>query len=108
MFALTRKWLAERGLGIFRTYCSAGWEVDKVVKWFSADNPGVPLILMGQSGRDRHAPDPDNHAVVVMNGQIVHDPSNAGIIGPCLNGKNEPDWYWLDIVAFAAHSNLTA
>jgi hypothetical protein len=102
MFAAVRAWLRERGIGLFRTYCSAGWEIEKLLEVFSGANPGVPIIL---SARSRRNPD-DNHAVVVMDGRIIHDPSNSGIDGPVVHVGGDSGWYWLDVIAFADHSEL--
>lgn len=98
MFAAVRAWLAERGFAIFRTYCSAGWKLDKLLEAFSADNPDVPIILMGQSGTNAS----NSHAVVVLNGKVQHDPSGCGISGPCVGSKGQDAWWWLDIVCVSA------
>lgn len=103
MYCLARKWLAHRGVSIFRTYCSAGWSLEKLLEVFSKQNEGVPLILSGQC---RRAPD-DNHAVVAMNGSIVHDPSGSGIIGPCIGHNGSEGWWWIDVIAFTDQSALT-
>lgn len=107
MYELGRAWLKTRDLGIFRTYYSAGWALDEVLETLSAPNIDVPIILAGQSGRDPR----EAHAVVVMNGEVVHDPSGAGVAGPypCNCGAAECDskgWWWLDVVAFTASSRL--
>lgn len=101
MFGLARKWLAERGLAMFRTYCSAGWEFGRLLEVFSRDNPGVPIIISGQC---RRCP-ADNHAVVALDGDI-HDPSGSGIIGPCVGHDGSEGWWWLDIVSFGHGSTL--
>lgn len=101
MFVAARQWLQGRGLGLFRTWCSAGWEKEKVLECFSRDNPAVPVILIGHSGKPGSR---DNHAVVAMDGRIVHDPGRVGIDGPCLNSKDELGWWYLDIIAFADFS----
>ena len=98
MIAAAREWLAPRGWSIFRSYISAGWDLDDVLSWFSGNNPHVPVILTGQSAADPK----DNHAVVLLNGRIAHDPSNAGLAGPCVNEKGEPGWWWYDVICVAA------
>lgn len=98
MHQAVRDWLSARGLGIFRTYCSAGWEIDKPLEVFSASNAGVPIILSGQSGVDPA----DNHAVVVMDGSILHDPSGAGIQAPVVHADGYVGWWYLDIIAVPA------
>lgn len=99
MVAAARQWLAPRGLAIFETYCSAGWETEKLLHWFSAGNPGAPFILCGQSARDPN----ENHAVVALGGAIVHDPSGSGIAGPCTGGGSEAGWWWLHVICVAAN-----
>ncbi|HEU4804201.1 MAG TPA: hypothetical protein VFS91_00070 [Nitrobacter sp.] len=105
MYNQAREWLGERGLGIYRTYCSAGWTLEKVAEWFSADNPGVPVILMGRSGR-KGATELDNHAVVLLNGAVAHDPSGVGLAGPCADSRGQDAWWWLDIIAITSSPRL--
>ena len=86
------------GLNIFTTYCSAKWEVAKLLDVFSTENADVPIIVAGRCAhRD------SDHAVVLMNGEIVHDPSGAGMVAPCLCGCGKPDcddgWYWIDVIS---------
>lgn len=95
MIEKTRTWLAARGLTLFCTWISANWELDKVLHEFSSlENQGVPIILGGRCRADLN----DNHAVVVMDGRIVHDPSGAGISGPCLNDTGKEGWWWLYVI----------
>jgi hypothetical protein len=94
MMAEARKWLATKGLSMFQTYCSAGWSIDKLLECFSADNPGVPIIVCGQSGRTSN----ENHAVVAMDGKVIHDPSGCGITGPCVGEGGESGWWWLQVI----------
>jgi hypothetical protein len=95
---LAREWLRPRGYSLFATYCSAGWALDKVLSTYSADNPGVPIILAGvpQTNND------ETHAVVALNGEIVWDPSGAGLSGPwpCrCNPECGLGWWWIYVVA---------
>lgn len=99
----TRAWLRERGLGLFRTYCHGAWEIEKLLEHFSASNPGVPFILLGWSTND-------THAVVAMDGKVVHDPAQpipsplSGPI-PCSAGPECcPGTWWIYVVAFAHQS----
>ncbi len=86
-----RRWLTEAfGLTIFQTYCSGGWAIEDLLRVYGGMNPGVPMILSGLCGNRGH------HAVVIMNGAIAHDPSGAGLTGPCSDG-----YWWLDIVVAA-------
>lgn len=98
MLAAARQWLRQRGLTIFRTYCSAKWERDRMLEVFSSDNPGTPIILIGESGQDSG----DNHAVVVIDGSVDHDPSGAGVVGPVTHGGHERGWWWFDVIAVAS------
>lgn len=102
MYQLAREWLAERGVGIFRTYCSADWTLETLLEHFSKANVGVPIIVNGQSGRRTE----ENHAVIAMNGRIAHDPSGVGVIGPCINIDGDSGWWWIDVIAFADASTL--
>lgn len=77
------KWLAERGF----TYFSVAYDgetatLDQVLHWTSVQNPHTPMILAGRSNLG------SNHVVVVLNGEIVCDPSGNGIVGP----TNEGTW----------------
>lgn len=105
MVAAARGWLAERGYSLFRSYCSAKWEWQTLLKVFSGDNPGTPIILIGQCRADPS----DNHAVIVMDGEIVHDPSGAGVAGPVSHGEgHEVGWWWFDVITLSAAQKLAA
>jgi hypothetical protein len=98
LYRETRRWLAERGLGLFQTYCSAGWTLDKLLECFSKPNTGIPVIICGWSRGD-------NHAVVAMDGRVVHDPGGGcGLSGPPRSENGEECWWWLYVVAFAHDS----
>ncbi len=92
---LTREWLAPQGLSLFETYCSAGWSLNELLDTFSKPNPGVPIIVCGFPKADPS----EGHAVIAMDGKIVHDPSGQGLGGPytcqipgCDCGMT---WWWL-------------
>jgi hypothetical protein len=87
-----REWLSSYGLTIFQTYCTGDWSLENMLRVYGDINPGVPMIL---SGRCTTAPD-DHHCVVIMNGKVVHDPSNAGVNAPCSDG-----YWWLEVIAVA-------
>ena len=74
------KWLAERGLtsATFAYHGDASFE--QVMLWTSRQSPTTPMILLGTSALGC------NHVVVVLNGEIVCDPSGNGIVGPALEG----------------------
>jgi hypothetical protein len=97
MSLLARKWLAPRGYSLFVTYCSAGWTVERVLSNYSADNPGVPVIIAGVPETNKD----ETHAVVALNGKVVWDPSGAGLSGPypC---RCKPDcelgWWWIYVI----------
>ena len=90
-----RQWLAERGLALFENWVSGGWSLEKVLRLFSKESPGAPFILHGEAalkgGSDI------NHAVVALDGEI-HDPSGAGICGPCVNIEGERLHWWIDVI----------
>ena len=101
MEASVRAWLSEHGAGLFRTYCSAKWELEKLLEVFSASNPGIPIIVSGRSPYSAF----DNHAVIALDGRIVHDPArggDSGLIGPCVCDCGVKDcdkgWWWLDVI----------
>lgn len=92
MWNEVREYLAPFGLSIFNNYCNGEWPLGRVLSYFSDYNAGVPIIL---TGKPKRHPDPA-HSVVVLNGEIAHDPSGAGIAGPC------GDWWFFDVVAIRA------
>lgn len=97
---LARAWLAERGLGTFKTWVNGEWSIEKLLNLFSRDNPGVPWILHGEA---RHkGPGDFNHSVVCLDGEIAHDPSGAGILGPCVDISGERPWWWVEVLAIGA------
>lgn len=69
-------WLAQFGLGTVTVAYSGEQSLDDVLTWTSRQSPTVPMILCGTSSRGC------NHVVVVLNGEIVCDPSGSGIVGP--------------------------
>ena len=86
-------WLAERGLAWATVAYSGEQPLSNVMEWTSIQSPTVPMILMGTSSLG------SNHVVVVMNGEIVCDPSGNGIVGPSREGTWEvsmitvgPNW----------------
>lgn len=83
---LAREWLKPYGLTIFDTFLPGDWSLQTVLKDASAINPGTAFIL---SGRAAHVE--DSHAVVVLNGMIAHDPSGAGLSGPCRCACGKPE-----------------
>jgi hypothetical protein len=93
-----REWLRLQGFGLFMTYCSAGWPLEKVLSCYSTDNPGVPIIIAGKSGTCAA----ETHAVVALNGKVAHDPSGAGVAGPwpCTCKPDcELEWWWIYVIA---------
>lgn len=75
---LTREWLAQFGFSIFETYCSAKWTLDEVLETFSKVNPNVPIIVTGEPNGFPG----EGHAVIAMDGKVVHDPGGMGLAGP--------------------------
>lgn len=73
------RWLAERGLAEARFGYWPEMPLEEVLQSASAANPNVPMILCGKSSLG------SNHSVVVLNGEIVCDPSGNGIVAPPLD-----------------------
>lgn len=87
-------WLAARGL-VMTTFAWSGeaMTLADVLSVSGHGQPHSPIILCGLSSLGC------NHAVVVMGGKIVCDPSGNGIVGPLKEGNWEleviavgPDW----------------
>lgn len=76
-------WLAERGLAWATVAYSGEASLEDVLLWTSRQSPNVPMTLLGRSSLG------SNHVVVVLNGEIVCDPSGNGIVGPCDAGTWE-------------------
>lgn len=74
------KWLAERGMTMATIAYSGDCSLSDVMLWTSRQNPTTPMILLGQSSLGC------NHVVVVLDGEIVCDPSGNGIVGPAAEG----------------------
>jgi hypothetical protein len=93
--AMTKRavaYLRPFGLSIFNSYCNGEWPIEKALEYFSGHSPGVPVIF---HGKPRFSED-EAHAVIALDGKIVHDPSGAGIAGPL------GDWWFMDVIALAA------
>lgn len=73
-----RAWLAERGLGeaTFAWSGDAFDSVDTLLLYCASYGHDVPMILGGRSRLG------SNHSVVILNGEIVCDPSGNGIVAP--------------------------
>lgn len=70
------EWLEKFGLGTFTVAYHGSVSFDDVMGWTSRQSPTVPMILCGTSSIG------ENHVVVVLNGEIVCDPSGNGMVGP--------------------------
>jgi hypothetical protein len=94
-----QEFLRPHGLTIFTTYISAGWPLERVLERFSKPSPGAAIILSGMSIADPNTA----HAVVVLDGSVVHDPSGAGICAPARCSCGDPSckdtWWMIDVVA---------
>jgi hypothetical protein len=95
MQQMVRDFLRPRGLAIFQTYCCGDWPLEEALQHFSGENPGVPVIFNGQP---KHSND-DSHAVIALDGKIIHDPSGAGIIGP--NQFEKTSWWFAEVITVA-------
>lgn len=100
-YELAREWLAKRGLGIFRVWAYGEWSLEKVLDQYGGFSPEVPYIVHGTPAGERQGE--MAHAIVAAGDQIIHDPSGAGIAGPCLcTCKPDcPGLWWLDVISFA-------
>lgn len=78
-----RGWCRSRGY----TYTTFMYDVDPRT-FMEAINPGIYYILGGESSIGV------SHSVVCLDGEIVHDPSDNGIIGP----SEDDGFYYIDIV----------
>lgn len=79
-------WLASYGFSYVR-FAYLDTEPLEAVLAITAQNcPGVPLILAGS------APGGVNHSVVIMDGKIVMDPSDCGLVGPLLDDDGSRKW----------------
>ena len=79
--------LASRGLVRANIPYPGEMSVEHLLAALSLACPGVPMILSGTSNGNC------GHSVVTIDGEIHHDPSGSGIVGPCL----EDGFYWLTI-----------
>lgn len=70
-------WFASRGLALIRVSFEMR-DAQSVMQAFSARHPGLHYILCGKSAKGR------DHAVVVRDGRIVHDPARVAL------GLHEP------------------
>lgn len=75
--AIANDWLRPHGFAIFYTWCNGKWDLQHLLDQMSKPNPGTAFILSGWSDQAN-----DHHAVVCLNGEIVHDPSGAGLSAP--------------------------
>jgi hypothetical protein len=106
-YELAREWLGERGLAIFRTYFPGTWSLEKLLDETNVFSPGVPMILHGEPVLT-----PFNeaaHAVVILDGRIAWDPSNAGLSGPlnCDCGDEAcKGWWWIDVISPGANWSM--
>ena len=77
------RWLNDRGLTAATVAYSGKSSMSDVMLWTSKQNPKTPMILLGTSSLGC------NHVVVVLDGEIVCDPSGNGIVGPSSGGTWE-------------------
>lgn len=78
-------------------YDGSSLELDTLMHWTSRANPEVPMILGGKSSLGC------NHSVVVLNGEIVCDPSGNGIVGPMCENL-----WWITIISMVEPAKLFA
>ena len=78
---LMQEWLLSQGFMKISIWVDGEEPLDDLIDHFSEANPGLYWIMSGNSD------DGVGHTVVVMNGEIVHDPGNCGIQAPLDSGQ---------------------
>ncbi len=76
-----QRWFNDRGHYLIEVPMSAD-SVEEMMQMLAMLHPGLNMMLSGKSPRGK------DHAVIVRDGQLIHDPSRdgGGIIGPCYTG----------------------
>lgn len=89
MHERVRDWLISRGL-IDLSIPIGGGNLADCLQMLATHVPSIPVLFGGTSRNGC------GHTVVVMNGQIVHDPAldESGIVGPMEDG-----YFWLTIIS---------
>ena len=87
-----RAFLKERGLAMVELPFDGAFSLEDVLRCVKDNCRDVPLILSGESVGGC------GHSVVVLNGEIFHDPTGTGIIGP----HSEDNYYWLTFFSHKA------
>lgn len=107
-YELGREWLAARGLGLFRLWAYGSWSLEKLLEQYGSFSPDVPFIVHGTPTGIPQGE--DAHAVVAIGDRIAHDPSGAGVAGPCLClcEPGCPGLWWIDVITFAAPAAAVA
>lgn len=72
------EWLASHGLSYARFPYGGDVPLEQILEATAVNCAGLPLILGGASKKSPN----HGHSVVIMDGQIVMDPSGSGIGGP--------------------------
>ena len=85
-----REWLAARCFQLFRVMFSGdNMDLDEILVWTHAANPGMRLLLSGGSSQGA------GHIVIVKDGKIEWDPATGDkhcLLGPDANGWWEIEW----------------
>lgn len=79
--------LLARGLARANFPYPGDMDREKLIRYLGDTCPDVPMIFGGKSNSGC------DHSVVILNGEIHHDPSGSEIIGPCV----DDGFYWLTI-----------
>ena len=85
------KWLSARGLHPVR-FLIGGDDVEDVLNWQAAANPGTVYLLTGTSANLTP------HVVICKNDEIIHDPSidKSGIAGPLINSGSGERYFEIE------------
>ena len=89
-----RDWLRSRGLAMGDVLFDGDYSLSDVMATMAVRCPGVPVILGCTSGIGA------GHSVVVLDGQVWHDPSGTGVAGP-LDG-----FWWFTFFSVGAAPSL--
>jgi hypothetical protein len=81
------EWLASYGFSYMRIAYLGHETLETVLATTALNCPGAPLILGGTA-----AVAPCAHSVVIMDGKIIMDPSDSGIVGPLPNDEGDLVW----------------
>jgi hypothetical protein len=87
-------WLLGRGLKEVSFPLNGEMSLERLFECMTSWNPNTTYMLTGLGARGV------NHVVIARNDKIIHDPhpSNAGLVGPCVEPDQPPIW-WVHFLA---------